>query len=122
MTQSMIERVARAVLASHEWTEPTRFIDGIEVAAPADPWDRLSPDWQEVYRKGARAAILAMRTPTDEMLEAAWRHTAHVVSLDQRMAHELANPKASFKVKLAQRWKAAIDQALNPSPSTPEGV
>jgi hypothetical protein len=46
----MVERVARAIYA-------------------AECWDTATPGF---YQHAARAAIAAMREPTDEMVDAAW--------------------------------------------------
>lgn len=58
----MVERVARAMLSAHDWTQNH---DRTESG-----WDSVSPDWQEVYRAMARAAIEGMREPTEAMLDA----------------------------------------------------
>lgn len=54
----MVERVARAILASHDYSKN----DGKEGG-----FESLSPEWQEVLLANARAAIEAMRWPTDAM-------------------------------------------------------
>lgn len=54
----MVERVARAILASHDYSKN----DGKEGG-----FESLSPEWQEVLLANARAAIEAMREPTDDM-------------------------------------------------------
>jgi hypothetical protein len=59
----MVERVARAILAAHDWTTN----DGA-----AGGWDTLTADWQECFRRQARSAIDAMREPTDDMEAAGW--------------------------------------------------
>lgn len=62
MAETMIERVARAILAGHDWTQNSERQE--------NGWDSVPPDWQEAYRSMARAAIEAMMEPTEAMLEA----------------------------------------------------
>lgn len=38
------------------------------------PWEKATPEEQEVFRRDARAAILAMREPTADMAGALSRH------------------------------------------------
>jgi hypothetical protein len=90
---TMVERCARAILASHDWTTN----DGAEGG-----WDSLSDDWKEVYRKGARAVLECLRTPTPEMVEA----------LMQRLRFEGGGTVAD---EAAASFAAAIDRALSPS-------
>lgn len=52
----MVDKVARALRAD-EWR--------------ADEWDSATAEDQEYWRRGARVAIGAMRTPTDKMMHAA---------------------------------------------------
>lgn len=58
----MVEKVARAILAGHDWT-------GDSTGEPDEPrgWESLPGDWQDAYRSVARAAIEALREPTDAM-------------------------------------------------------
>lgn len=56
MTESMVERVARAIYASH----PAEF--------EPDQFEAQCPQTQEACRAQARAAIAAMREPTDDVL------------------------------------------------------
>lgn len=56
MTESMIERVARALMSAQESRD----------------LDYASPMVREAYLFAARAAIEAMREPTEEMLDAAY--------------------------------------------------
>ena len=48
----MIERVAKAILKAYS----------------EDPWEDLNKHWREVYTTEARAAIEAMRKPTEAMI------------------------------------------------------
>jgi hypothetical protein len=57
----MIERVARAICKS-------RFLDS---GTGDDGWDDASPEIRCDYRAEARAAIEAIREPTDAMVERA---------------------------------------------------
>lgn len=57
MSESMVERVARALNAADS--------DGLS-GEPCS-WDELLPHWQGQYLAMACAAIQAMRRPTDEM-------------------------------------------------------
>lgn len=65
----------------------------------------------------ARAAIEAMREPTEAMLEASWAHTREVAA-ETRMMAELADPKVSHIYKMRVRHKAMIDAALSEAEST----
>jgi hypothetical protein len=56
---SMIERVARAMLAAHDHTTNDGAVGGFET---------MTPDWQEVYRAMARASVEAMREPSSVMV------------------------------------------------------
>jgi hypothetical protein len=77
----MVERVARAIYAAgkddYAW-----------------PWDELNETRKEGVRDVARAAIAAMREPTEAMLQAG-SDIAHVVTLDD--------------------WEYMIDEALEPA-------
>ena len=55
MTSEMVERVAKAIRA---------------VVATHDDWDSIGYGAREMYRRDARAAIEAMRTPTPDMCSA----------------------------------------------------
>ncbi|HDZ37648.1 MAG TPA: hypothetical protein ENH62_05080 [Marinobacter sp.] len=63
------------------------------------------------YDDKAKAAIGAMREPTEEMLLASWHQTASVSS-ERRMAVELGTPRSAHLAKMKQRWQAMIDKAL----------
>jgi len=80
----MVERVARAICESTE----------------ADIFDELDAHsiFRAVYIQQARAAIEAMREPTDEMIEAGLEHQVHTVE----------NSRASTFV----RWSWMVDAAL----------
>lgn len=78
----MIERVAKAIYDSHEFKKGWEHPDT----------KRL---WHEFMRAEARAAIEAMREPTDEMLEASHYGEAP------------REPNSHYEV-----WKYMIDTAL----------
>ena len=63
MSESMVERVAKALFAG----------DGLKHAASNvsldESWE-MSPQYHEAYRRKARAAIEAMREPNEQMLGA----------------------------------------------------
>lgn len=70
MTESMVERVARALYeVSPEW-DSGEAIDGHQVTPPSQiKWETIVEcNEDEPYREAARAAIAAMREPTEEML------------------------------------------------------
>ena len=66
MSGSMIERVAQAIYA----------VEDNKVKFPGSTWQKMTleddeEDIQWLYREYARAALEAMREPTDAMLDAA---------------------------------------------------
>lgn len=63
-------------------------------------WDDYHEDARAEFRQQARAAIEAMREPTETMIAAAWTERS---SLD-----EAPTPGATFKLL----WQAMIDEAL----------
>jgi hypothetical protein len=60
----MVERVARALHASQR-RERAILTDGIDL----NGWDALLPRERDGFMRAARAAIAAMREPTEAMLE-----------------------------------------------------
>lgn len=78
----MVERVARALWALEENTD-------------CHEWEPLSEFRKDATREKARAAISAMREPTDEMVDAALHATHPLHGIDP-----------------ASRWHAMIDAAL----------
>lgn len=88
----MVERVARATYEARPY--------GDEHAGDLI-WDRLEDGWKDRHRDMARAAIEAMREPTDAMVDAAYGR--------ERTGTERGN------------WRAMIDAALTETqPSSPE--
>lgn len=65
----IVERVAKAILAGHDWTHD----DGNDPSLPTG-WEAVPPDWRDAYRAMARAAIEAMREPTADMFKHAMPH------------------------------------------------
>lgn len=97
MTQSMTERVARAL--SEEYGIPPDHIWNRIVEKPGEtPVVFGQPAWQR-FVKDARVAIEAMREPTKAMIEAGW-------------ADALAEDAGAT-------WKSMIDAALSEKPLAP---
>lgn len=92
---TMVERVARAICiaAGHDPDGPT-----CDIFVPGDPYAHLP--WAG-FRRQARAAIEALRTPTPEMVEAG----------DLAMVG-LKSAKPEYST-FPLGWQAAIDAALN---------
>lgn len=90
----MVERVAR-VLSERRGTNPDA------------PWLGSGPPGWTVYADDARAAIAAMREPTEGMLIAG-RCAAKVASAKVR-------PAPPTRDELAASFTAMIDAALNPT-------
>jgi len=102
MTDSMIETVARAAYE--------RMIEGIKTMHPIpgqefpdEKWDGLAPELQQHWRDIARAAIAAMREPTEAMLEAG---TTHGITAYRCTMTQLRHGDAE------ETWWAMIDAAL----------
>lgn len=83
---SMVEKVARAIAGTlgEDWNRPTMFMQ-----QATDTHETC----REVYRDMARAAIEAMREPTEAIEEAIWLRS------ESRSTMDCA-------------WRAAIDAAL----------
>lgn len=93
----MIERVARAVFVELGW-------EGVG-AHPSFEHD------QQLWHKAARAAISAMREPTEDMIEGAY----HAATFNDRWTIEDADD-------YRKAHRAMIDEALNEkSPTLPRG-
>lgn len=84
MTESMIERVAKAI-----WQ--AELVHHFNVT-----FEDLIESEKEQFLQYARAAIEVMREPTDRMLEAGWPHTAD----------------PCWKEDVARAWDAMINAAL----------
>ncbi len=95
MTDSMIERVARAI-----WnTKP---------GAKLHPWERLGTV-REDYLAESRAAIEAMRTPTEAMVKEGLEEGRWEISLGVGGEHAVM-----FESAPRTMWEAMIDRALKP--------
>lgn len=86
MSETMVERVARRLHAAHY--ERGRGL--------APDWSALTRHEQEMWMFSARAALAAMREPTEGMVAAGWPHTADPCWRDH----------------VADAWRAMIDKAL----------
>lgn len=70
MAESMIERVARAL---HDaWLSEAATIQDMHANGPFPPWEEKSAETKARFYISARAAIEAMREPTEEMKDAGW--------------------------------------------------
>ena len=87
----IIEHVARAIWALNEDTD-------------CPDYDELNPHARQKVIAWARAAIAAMREPTEQMLDASC--TALVLFLHQ------GGKQPGLRMKHRIRWRAAIDAAL----------
>ncbi|MGY2995426.1 hypothetical protein [Mesorhizobium sp. URHB0026] len=86
----MIERVARAICKES-----------------GQPWEASTVDYREICIGFARAAIEAMREPTEQMTKAA------CVEADK---HGYYHTRGYFDVEEAEySWRAMIDAALSPA-------
>jgi DNA-binding LacI/PurR family transcriptional regulator len=90
----MVERVARAM-----WE---RTHDG---SWPEDA-DRTGHDNLDLYREDARAAIAAMREPTEAMGKAAATHC------NERLRESSVIQSGRLSVPIFDIWRAMIDAAL----------
>ena len=108
----MIERVAEAMWQA-EWA---RAGNG---GRRRVPWSEIAPTDQDRYRFVARAAIEAMREPTEAMAAACW-------PLHHPWGNNAPDPSdrpLSFEDMLADvtaDWKAMIDAALSSPPVAEE--
>lgn len=91
MTEPMIERVARAMYA--------------DTNGRADKWREEEPLTKDVYRSNARAAIEAMREPTEAMTFKGMYKFAE--------AYENSNPRGVGQCEIDQVWQAMIEAALS---------
>lgn len=102
----MVERVARAIHHA--------FRMGIPANGEMPTWD--DPQFGEYrrdhYRSQARAAISAMREPTEAMVEACWP-VYHVWGKDAPSPDSRPNAYADMQVKALEYWHVQIDAALN---------
>ena len=66
--------------------------------------------WRD-YERPARAAIAAMRAPSEAMVGASWK-TTQAATPHQRMMAQLGDPAKVAAHKTRERWQAMIDEAL----------
>ena len=97
MAESMIERVARALFEA-DYPNPGEVEEG--------SWEtgRVS------YLQSARAAIDAMREPTDAMKSAAKAYR------DEWPQDQVDEPADFFAETFTKQWDAALDAALKEQP------
>lgn len=95
----MVERVARAICVVAKGPD---YPDADYYGKPGDPWRK----WWESFVPEARAAIAAMREPTEAMREAALD-----ADLDIYWGYMAEGPGKPGDV-----WRAMIGAALPPSP------
>lgn len=108
MTTPELEAMARAQFEAEMavWRE-RNGITGTD-------WDTLvsvEPGFVAQKCEAMRAALKAIREPSEGMVEAIWRDV-QTVSDESRMLHLLADAEASHKAKAKRRWKAAVDHIL----------
>jgi len=94
MTENMVERVAMAIYAS-TWDPSHGPADMVKI---------------EVSRKQARAAIEAMREPTEEMQR---RGSAMYIDTLQAPGHPERTDDNGFTLPALVAWRAMINAALD---------
>lgn len=112
--QTMIEKVARAIYRDRYGSEPDE-----------DRWLEESEQRREDFRGHARAAIAAMREPTEEMIEAGarrigWSHGRFPERLTKAELTELtvredAAISTNLSAHASHTWKSMINFALSQS-------
>jgi|JI10StandDraft_1071094.scaffolds.fasta_scaffold417910_1 hypothetical protein len=98
MTDSMIERVARAICRAN--CTPDMSAEDID-CQEENAWDMWVPE--------ARAAIEAMRTPTEAMVKEGLEEGRWEISLGVGGEHAVM-----FESAPRTMWEAMIDRALKP--------
>lgn len=113
----MIERVARKIYGQ---------LGGGRILPPAIPWEELSMYAREEFFLAARAAIQAMREPTDAMGAAGLRvqrETQHLFTTGELTEEERGRVQISDKLRgnpshwTKPVWRSMIDAALARAPS-----
>ncbi len=95
MAETMVEQSARAAYEYFRlnwWTDPT------------DPWEKLSDAGREHWIASQRAAIAAMREPTEAILVAGVKAT-----ISRCFCGQSAHPDCD---DMETGWRAMIDAAL----------
>ena len=95
---TMIEKVARAIRDAF----PHQMVG----SRPKPTWDQLSDGDREVWRNMARAALAAMRVPTEGMIEAGHAPWA-----------KFGKDAAVRPSEIADLWENMIDFALAEKPT-----
>lgn len=98
----MVERVAKAMYGG----DADVFLTG------HNPWDTCAAVIQEAYRREARAAIAAMREPTEAMLKRGAGTRATMQFLNQGISGPIGEWPAM------DAWTRMIDAALAELPAT----
>ena len=99
MTDSMIERVAEAIYYSQR----------AATAREKDQWGKAGEMQRAGYLADARAAIEAMRTPTEAMVKEGLEEGRWEISLGVGGEHAVM-----FESAPRTMWEAMIDRALKP--------
>ena len=86
----MVERVARAIQATR---------------GPLQNWDRVPQEVRALWLADARAAIAALRGPTEAMIRAA-------LAANAWQADGSARGMDNIRKKYRERWNAMLDAAL----------
>jgi len=87
----MVERVARAIATELGANLDTAFADKTEWTNmrgtdAAGRWRDINEPFKSDYLAAARAAIQAMREPSDGMVEAGWRAKEYGMTLEESVA------------------------------------
>lgn len=104
----MVQRVAKAVYAMMVAKDPN--------PTRGETWDSIYPDVQEGLRDIARAAIAAMREPTEAMMEAMQDSGvfAEVNGIISFCAARGSHPGGLKKAPMPAAYTIMIDAALGP--------
>lgn len=97
MSETMVERVARAISADMERGFPPRV---------QSSWETLSDQARETMMLRARAAIAAMREPTEAVLNAGADHMHEAIDYSMEPGEGIDG------YYVTPVWQAMIDQAL----------
>lgn len=109
MTDSMIERVARAIYDKY-YDPGVILMDGYEMT-PKRPWGEVDERLRRNLRLFSRAAFDAMSVPSETMLDAA------IEASNLEPAVEIGGGRTGRRISVsteeaANIWKAMIDAAL----------
>ena len=98
MSESMVERVARALCK----------LDGVD---PDGPTTRGSVNWK-LCEEDARAAIEAMREPTQGMINILSEAYFNIESVELDSQASATKNAKKLVTHIARGWQAMIDEAL----------